>query len=86
MTEAVVFKKKPGWVWFLEAITKPLNDQVMFKSESSTKGGNAKEQLRTAEEPGDTETSAEEPEFWEDKHFNFYTLNVTLLCFFNNYH
>ncbi len=49
-------------MWFLEAMTKPLKDQVMFKSESSTRGGNVKEQLRTAEEPGDTETSAEEPE------------------------
>lgn len=49
-------------MWFLEARTKPLNDQVMFKSESSTRGGSVKEQLRTAEEPGDTDTSAEEPE------------------------
>lgn len=59
-------------------MTKPLNDQVMCKSESSTRGGNVKEQLRTAEEPGDTETSAEEPEFErmpeKYKHFNFHTL------------
>lgn len=40
----------------------PLEDQVMFKSESSTGAGSAKEQLRTVEEPGDTETSTEEPE------------------------
>ncbi len=49
-------------MWFLEAMSNPLKDQAMFKSESSTRGINVKEQLRTAEEPGDTETSAEEPE------------------------
>lgn len=47
----------------------------MLKSESSTRGGNVKEQLRTAEEPGDTETSAEKPENERmpekyDKHFS----------------
>lgn len=48
-------------MWFFEAMTEPLKDHMKLRRELSKIGGNVKEQLRTTEDPGGTETSAENP-------------------------